>query len=110
MSTPARSIDQRLAALERANDVRHRRSIAKRDLRAGRVAVIDYIVAPPEWMDTMKIIDLLVAAPKIGRVKANQILWKTRTSPSKTVGGISDRQREAIVELLPPTYGIRRAA
>jgi hypothetical protein len=110
MSTPDRTTVQRLVALEHANDVRHRRAIAKRDLRAGRVNVVDYITAPPEWMETMKIVDLLLAAPKIGRVKANQLLWRCRISPSKTVGGISDRQRGEIIQALPVNHCIRRAA
>lgn len=110
MSAPARSTDQRMAALELANDVRHRRSVAKRDLRAGRVSVADYIASPPEWMLTMKVIDLLVAAPKIGRVKANQILWRSRCSPSKTIGGISDRQRAEITSWLPTPRSMRNAA
>jgi hypothetical protein len=109
MSIPTRTVNQRLVALEHANDIRHRRSVAKRDLRAGRVNVADYIASPPEWMLTMKIVDLLLATPKIGRVKANQILWRCRVSPSKTVGGISDRQRGEILDKLP-TPRLRSAA
>lgn len=110
MSTPTRTVDQRMTALELANDVRHRRSIAKRDLRAGRVNVIDYLLNPPAWMQTMKVLDLLLAAPKVGRVKANQALWRSRCSPSKTVGGITDRQRRELVSALPISLRVGKKA
>ena len=36
---PARSLDQRMEALQRANDVRVRRAQLKRDLKAGRESI-----------------------------------------------------------------------
>jgi hypothetical protein len=31
--------------------------------------------------------------PKVGRVKANRVLTSARISPSKTLGGLTERQR-----------------
>ncbi|MGO9973334.1 MAG: hypothetical protein ACLP01_11090 [Solirubrobacteraceae bacterium] len=39
-------------------------------------------------------------APQVGRVKATKILDSCRVSPSKTFGGLSDRQRTALAERL----------
>ena len=97
---PDRTLTQRMEALERANDIRSRRAQLKRDLKAGRRVVVDLVVAPPEFTDTMKIFDLLLAAPKVGRVKANKWLARARVSPSKTLGGLSDRQRLELVALI----------
>jgi hypothetical protein len=38
--------------------------------------------------------------PKIGPVKAGRLLTIAHISPSKTVGGLSERQRASLVELL----------
>lgn len=95
-STPDRSLSQRMEALQRANDVRHDRAVLKRELKAGRVRLADLLVDPPEYLWTAKVFDLLLAAPKIGRVKANKILTGARISPSKTIGGLSDRQRREL--------------
>jgi hypothetical protein len=38
--------------------------------------------------------------PKYGRVKVNKILSICRISPSKTIGGLSQRQRTELVELM----------
>jgi hypothetical protein len=51
-------------------------------------------------LETMKVFDILLALPKYGRVKANKILTQCRMSPSKTIGGMSLRQRTELVSML----------
>ena len=97
---PDRSLTQRLDALERANSVRIRRSQLKRDVKAGRVSVIALLADPPEFIETMKVYDLLLAVPMVATVKANQIVTRCRISPSKTVGGLSERQRDELARFL----------
>lgn len=99
-SLPDRSLAQRMASLERANEIRTERAVLKRDLKAGRRSVHDVLLDPPEWVETMKVFDLLLAVPKYGRVKVNKILQLCRVSPSKTIGGMSARQRTEIVSML----------
>ena len=96
---PERSLDQRMEALQRANDVRVRRAQLKRDLKAGRESIETILLAPPEWVETAKVFDMLMAVPKFGRVKAARLLNQCRISQSKTVGGLSERQRTELVEL-----------
>lgn len=97
---PDRSLTQRMDALGRANEIRTTRADLKKDLKAGKVSIINYILDPPEWLLTAKMFDLLIATPKYGRVKVNRILTQCRISPSKTVGGLSERQRGEIVSYL----------
>lgn len=97
---PPRSLIQRQEALLAANTVRTFRKNLKRDLKAGRAFVNDYIQSPPQLIETMKVFDLLLATPKLGRVKVNKIMVRARISPAKTVGGLSDRQRTAVLSLL----------
>jgi hypothetical protein len=100
ISAPERSLHQRMEALQRANDVRSARAKLKRDLKAGRRAIDDLLQQPPEYLETAKVFDLLLAVPKYGRVKVNKILTTCRISPSKTIGGMSERQRTELVDLL----------
>ena len=89
-----------MEALQRANDIRSRRAQLKRDLKAGRHQIHELLGKPPEYIETAKVFDLLLAVPKYGRVKVNKILSTCRISPSKTIGGLSERQRNELVELL----------
>ncbi|HWI07521.1 MAG TPA: integration host factor, actinobacterial type [Solirubrobacteraceae bacterium] len=99
-AAPERSLTQRLAALERANDVRSRRARLKKDLKAGRASIHELLEKPPGYIETAKVLDMLLAVPKYGRVKAHKALSHCRISPSKTIGGLSERQRDELVKHL----------
>ena len=97
---PARSHDQRMRALEAANEIRTRRAQLKRDLKAGKAQIEGLLLDPPGFLETAKVFDMMLAVPKYGRVKVNRILNQCRVSPSKTIGGLSVRQRSELVALL----------
>ena len=100
VAAPERSLMQRMEALQRANDIRSRRATLKRDLKVGRQPIHELLLAPPDYLETAKVFDLLLAVPKYGRVKVNKILSQCRISPSKTIGGLSQRQRTELVVLM----------
>jgi hypothetical protein len=81
-AAPERSLTQRMEALQRANEIRTRRAQLKRDLKAGRVSIHDLLLEPPEYVETAK------------------VLVTCRISPSKTIGGLSQRQRTELVSML----------
>lgn len=95
--TPERSLTQRKAALKKANEIRTRRAALKRDLRAGRQKIHALLLDPPDFLLTAKVADLLLQVPKYGRVKVQRALNHCRISPSKTIGGLSERQRNELV-------------
>ncbi len=96
---PERSLDQRMEALRRANDIRVRRARLKKDLKDGSAEIERILSNPPEYVSTAKVFDILMAVPKFGRVKASRFLNQCRISQAKTVGGLSDRQRAELVGL-----------
>ena len=99
-AAPERSLDQRMEALKRANDIRTRRATLKKDLKGGKVKIQTLLLDPPEYVETAKVFDMLLSVPKYGRVKTNRILNQCRISPSKTIGGLSQRQRNELVNQL----------
>src|SRR5438105_2188167 len=99
-TAPERSYEQRMEALQRANDIRSRRAQLKRDMKAGRKSLAETLLAPPAYLETAKVFDLLLAVPKYGRVKVNKILKRCQISPSKSVGGLSERQRRELVAFM----------
>lgn len=97
---PLRTIQQRSSALQRANHIRTFRKLLKKDLKAGRRHILEVLQEPPDETETMKIFDLLMSTPKYGRVKVNRLLSLCRISTSKTIGGLSERQRNELVSLI----------
>jgi len=100
-TAPERSLAQRMTALETANAVRTFRAKLKKDMKAGRVHAAGVLAEPvDERVKTMKVTDLLLAVPGIGRNKATQALKWAQIAPPKTVGGISRRQRKDLLHML----------
>lgn len=98
--TPERSQQQRMDALRRANDIRSERARLKERLRSGDMIIADLLMDPPPCVHTAKVLDLLLAVPKFGRVKANRLLERCRVSPAKTVNGLTPRQRKELLDML----------
>ncbi|OFV82775.1 MAG: hypothetical protein A2W26_13980 [Acidobacteria bacterium RBG_16_64_8] len=98
--TPERSHQQRMEALRRANDIRTERARLKEKLRSGEVVIHEVLADPPACVHTAKVLDLVMAAPKYGRVKANKLLERCRVSSSKTVNGLTPRQRKELLDML----------
>ena len=88
-----------MEALKRANDIRVRREKLKKDLKTGSIRIEQILSDPPEFVSTAKVFDILMAVPKFGRVKASRFLNQCRISQSKTVGGLSERQRAELIGL-----------
>ena len=101
LNLPGRSLEQRRRALERANEVRVARAKLKNDLASGDADLAPLIVNPPEFVASAKVVDLLVSLPRIGQVRARQILGRARIAPTKTLGGLTSRQRGELVNLIP---------
>lgn len=89
-----------MEALRRANGIRSERARVKEGLRNGDVAIREVLVDPPVCIHTAKVLDLVLAVPKYGRVKANKLLERCRVSSSKTVNGLTPRQRKELLDML----------
>lgn len=92
-----RTYAQRLDAIREANRVRGLRARLKHDLKTGRASAADVLTDPQPELLTMKVRDLLLALPMRGPAKIDRLLNLCRISHSKTVGGLSGRQREELV-------------
>jgi hypothetical protein len=60
----------------------------------------ELLLDSPAFLQSAKVFDMLLALPKVGRVKAAKIMNNCRVSPNKTFGGLSDRQRAELAERL----------
>ena len=96
-TAPERSLGQRMEALSAANRIRTERARLKRKLKDGGANIAVLLRDPPDYILTAKVSDMLLAVPKYGHVKVNKILAQCRISPSKTIGGLSERQRRELI-------------
>ncbi len=98
--TPTRTEQQRREALARANAVRTLRSQLKERLKRGEERIENVLNSPPEYVHSAKVVELLMALPQVGPVRAARLLEACRVSASKTVIGLTPRQRAELLNRL----------
>jgi hypothetical protein len=105
VQVPERSLQQRMEALQRANEVRLPRAEWKKDVKrdtALALQPLELADAGGSPFDTMKIGEYLRSIPKVGRVKANRALNRLAISPTKTLAGLTGRQRAEVHAFVVP--------
>ena len=95
---------QYMTALAKANKIRLARAELKRKVRAGEIAVAD-LLAPgatiPQEAESMTLCELLCAQQGWGIVRAKRaVLRPLGIGEICTVGSLTDRRRERVVEAL----------
>jgi hypothetical protein len=88
-----------MRALRQAKGIRTGQELLKRELASGRARIDEIISQPPEFAKTAKVYDLLLALPKVGPARAARSLSHCRIAPSKTVAGLTERQRHELIGL-----------
>lgn len=102
VTPPVRSLEQRRAALYKANEIRALRADDKKAISARDLDAREVLAAPAEHWERAKVAELLLAIPAIGRTKTERILRKLQISPSKTLGGMTADQRRRLNEAIGP--------
>lgn len=100
---PTEALDQRMSALERANEIRSARTNLKRrwkkiDPRTARRQLCEIVMDPAPEFSTWRVETALMALPWVGRVKVRRWLLESSIPLNKTIAGMTERQRESLVE------------
>lgn len=98
--------EQRMAAIERANEIRRARAELKRRIAQGDVPVREVILDPPMEAHSWELGDLLLAQRRWGRTRMVKFIGRLRllgvhVSEVKPVGALTERQRSQIALVLP---------
>jgi hypothetical protein len=95
-----------MRALDRANRVRLARAELKREIADGSRTVADVIRECPWESESMTISDLLMSQHRWGRTRCRRFLAQIPMSETKTIGSMTDRQRQALAASLAgdPVY------
>ena len=98
-------LDQKTAALQKANGVRKfraafKRNVARMNYGMALVTVAEVLEDNPEELRSMPVAELLGAVPRLGRVKVDALLRHAGASPFFTVGMLPERQRRLLVNQL----------
>lgn len=91
---------QHMLALERANKVRLARAELKRRVALGAVDVAEVIMDCPWEASSMAVGDLLMSQRRWGQTRCRKFLSQLPMSEKKTIGSLTDRQRQTLAAML----------
>jgi hypothetical protein len=91
---------QHLRALQRANEVRLARAELKRRVADGELTASDVVLDAPWEAESMAISDLLMSQRRWGRTRCKRFLAQVPLSETKTIGSLTERQRNAVAAQL----------
>jgi hypothetical protein len=93
-----------MQALEIANTAREKRKDLKIALKAGEVLLADTLLSDADWLQGMRVRDLLLATPGIGKVKAKRTLRHFHLSETARLGGVPKHARVKLIAYLMAHY------
>jgi hypothetical protein len=91
---------QHLRALARANEVRLARAELKRQVAEGEISAAHVIRECPWEAASMTVADLLTSQRRWGTTRCRKVLQMVPMSENKTVGSMTERQRQALATML----------
>jgi len=97
-----------MRALAQANRVRLARAELKRQVAEGETTVAEIVLECPWEAESMTISDLLMSQHRWGRTRCRRFLASIPMMETKTVGSMTDRQRNALAGMLTgdPVYTV----
>ena len=99
MALPTLTAEQRAAALEKAAQARRARAELKEKLKKGVTDLKKVLddADSDEILGKMKVSALLEALPKVGKVKAQEIMNELEIAPTRRLRGLGERQRKNLL-------------
>lgn len=98
MQPPKISNRFRRRAGQKAVIARQERAKTKELISTGKIFFFDLFSDERKSISRMRLIDLLQSVPGVGKIRADQILERTKISPSRRIGGVGPRQIELLRE------------
>lgn len=100
MALPQLTDEQRKEALAKAAEARKARAELKEQLKRGDVTLKEVLdkASSDEIIGKTKVSALLESLPKVGKVKAKEIMDELEIAQTRRLRGLGDRQRRALLE------------
>jgi len=100
VAVPHLTLEQRRAALEKAAAARKFRASIRDQLKNKQISLIEIIerAKHEEALAKMKVIALLEALPKVGKIKAAKFMEQAKIANSRRIKGLGEHQLSALIK------------
>lgn len=98
---PVLTDEQRRKALIKADAVRSRRAIVKKEIKASKISFEELLemAKNEDALAGMKILTALECVPGIGKVKARRKMKELKISEVRRIKGLSPKQKTALLSI-----------
>jgi len=101
MALPELTDEQKRQALKKAQEVRSKRAQIRARLKKGEMTLDEVLAnADDDVIGKMRVAYLLESLPRIGKVRARQIMEEIGIDENRRVRGLGVRQKEALLNKL----------
>jgi hypothetical protein len=101
MALPELTDEQKRQALKKAQEVRSKRAQIRARLKKGEMTLDEVLAnADDDVIGKMRVAYLLESLPRIGKVRARQIMEEIGIDENRRVQGLGVRQKEALLNKL----------
>jgi hypothetical protein len=101
MALPELTDEQKRQALKKAQEVRSKRAQIRAELKKGEMTLDEVLAkADNDVIGKMRVAYLLESLPRIGKVRARQIMEEIGIDENRRVQGLGVRQKEALLNKL----------
>jgi hypothetical protein len=97
-ATMTQEPQQRMRALERANEVRLKRAELKRRIADGHLTAADVVLELPPEAKNWSVGELLKCQRRWGSIRSHKLLAGLQISEKRPIGNLTDRQRRLIAD------------
>ncbi len=97
---PSLTLEQRLAALEKAAEARRVRAEVKEQLKGAQLTLAQLFdrAGSDDVLAKLKVVSMLESMPNTGKVKARRLMRDLDISESRRIRGLGPNQREKLLE------------
>lgn len=96
-----------LGNLAKANAIRLERAQDKRRIGDGELSAAMVLRTVPVQWEKAEVVDLLIAMPHVGRVKAKKWCQMATVNPHRTIGEMTHRERATLARTIDTWVGSR---
>lgn len=101
MSIPKLSTEERAKALQKAQQMRSKRTQLRQSLKTGKVTLADVLKDDQnEVVAKMRVKYLLESLPQVGKITAQKIMEEIGIDEARRVQGLGTRQKTQLLEKL----------
>ncbi len=99
MALPQLSLEEKIKALKKAQEIRSKRAQIRQALKQGKITLREVLTkTDDDVIARMRAAYLLASLPRIGKIRTQKIMSDIGIDEARRIQGLGNRQKQALLE------------